>query len=338
MSVANLTAGKRVRQTFARFNYQPGKSQLFFFTGVWGTSPNGITKEVGCFDDKNGLFFRNKDNVVSIVVRSFASGAAVDSVVEQSNWNGDKLDGTGPSGITLDVTKLAIWGIDFEWLGAGTIRYWYLIDGMAILIHSQHHANKSDVVYMSTPVLPIRYSIENDGTGPASTFDQICSTCISEGGENPIASLRYVSTNGTALVASPIGSVYAALGIRLNSATLSSVLEIVNVAIIGLTNDSYEWKIILNPTVAGTFTYNPFAGTVIDVARGVTANTVTGGSDITGGWISAQGDRATLSSLSQNAVQLGSFINGTQTTLVLCVRPLTNGLNIQAGMSFRENS
>lgn len=40
----------RVRQTFKRFNYQPGKSQLIIRTEILGVSNTGITKRLGLFD------------------------------------------------------------------------------------------------------------------------------------------------------------------------------------------------------------------------------------------------------------------------------------------------
>ena len=57
LAVSASTAGTRVRQTFQRFNYQPGKSQLVLITGIIGTGSSGITKRFGLFDDSNGLFF-----------------------------------------------------------------------------------------------------------------------------------------------------------------------------------------------------------------------------------------------------------------------------------------
>lgn len=46
LSVSNLTAGRRVRQTKRWFNYQPGKSQLILMTGVLGAGASGITRRV----------------------------------------------------------------------------------------------------------------------------------------------------------------------------------------------------------------------------------------------------------------------------------------------------
>ena len=118
LAVSASTAGVRTRQTFMRFNYQPGKSQLVIMTAVMSdASSQGISARVGQFDDDNGLFFVAEDVTIKVVLRTSTSGSAVDTKVSQTNWNIDKLDGTGNSGVTLDPTKTQILFIDYEWLG-----------------------------------------------------------------------------------------------------------------------------------------------------------------------------------------------------------------------------
>jgi hypothetical protein len=115
LSVANLTAAVRVRQTFRRFNYQPGKSQLFIQTGIFGTAATGIKRKIGLFDDKNGLFFDQLSTGMGVTIRTYTSGSAVDTRVAQAAWNIDKLTGPGASGINLDFSKSQIFFFDFEW-------------------------------------------------------------------------------------------------------------------------------------------------------------------------------------------------------------------------------
>jgi hypothetical protein len=172
IGVGATTAGKRVRQSFMRFNYQPGKSQLIFCTGVLDKSGGGtgITRGFGYYDDNNGLFLQDKEGVIQFVKRSSTSGSPVDTEVNQSSWNIDTMDGTGASGITLDFSKAQILVIDFEWLGVGRVRMGFVVDGIVYYCHQFNHANSVSTVYMSTPNLPVRYEIDNDGTGAASTL------------------------------------------------------------------------------------------------------------------------------------------------------------------------
>lgn len=335
LAVALNTAGRRVRQTFMRFNYSPGKSQLVFMTGVLGNvgGGTGITRCMGMFDDENGLFFRDNAGTVEVVCRSFVTGSAVDTAVAQSSWNLDALDGTGASGITLDATKAQIGIWDFEWLGVGRVRFGFVFDGVPVYVHQFLNANSVSLVYMSTPNLPLRYEIENDGTGAASELMHICSSVISEGGAHEIGTIRYASTNGTHVDANTANTIYALVGLRLKSTHLDAVVKELSVTALAETNDDFEWLVAINPTVAGTFTYADETNSVVQVARGATANTVTGGTFIAGGFADAS---AAQNAALDAAIHLGSAIDGTRDELVLCARPLSANADIQGSITWRE--
>jgi len=337
IGVANTTAGRRVRQTFQRFNYQPGKSQLILCTGVLGVGGAGITAGLGYYDDYDGIFLNNIDGVVGLTIRSSVSGSAVDNTVTQANWNGDKLDGAGSSGITLDLTASQIWWCDIEWLGVGTVRTGFVIDGAFIVCHTFDHANSIGSVYMSTPNLPIRYEIENDGTGAAATLEHICSSVMSEGGVQANGTLRYISTGGTHIDANVANTLYAVIGLRLKTGSIGQQIDFVELSMIELLNDDFEYVMVFNPTVAGTFTYADFGSTALQAAIGVTANTVTGGTPIAGGIVTSSGGGSVTAPVS-NAIRLGAAINGTRDTVVLCVRPLSANADVEASVSWREIS
>ncbi len=108
LAVSANTAGKRTRQTYMRFNYQPSKSQLIHITGILKKSGGGtgIITRMGYFDDDNGIFLQRSGSTVSIVLRTSTSGSPSDSnLITQANWNLDKMDGSGISGVSLDFSK-----------------------------------------------------------------------------------------------------------------------------------------------------------------------------------------------------------------------------------------
>lgn len=87
LGVSNTTAGSRVRQTFMRFNYQPGKSQMVMMTGVLNKTGGGtgITRRIGLFDANNGLFFEDAAGAYKVVRRTAVTGSPVDNTVAQSS-------------------------------------------------------------------------------------------------------------------------------------------------------------------------------------------------------------------------------------------------------------
>ena len=344
IGVTANTTGKRIRRTYQRFNYQPGKSQSVLLTAqmVSQTSLIGIKTAIGIFDDNNGCYVATENGVLKIVIRSKKSGSVVNTKVSQVDWNLDRLDGTGDSGIRIDITKTQIIVIDFEWLGVGRVRFGFNIDGITYYCHEVLHANSLSVVYMSTPNLPLTYEIENDGTGAATTMQHICSTVISEGGRQSIGLVQSISNGTTEVTATNAGVYYALLGVRIKSTHIGETIIPENVSVAITSAGAFEWQLRLNPTVASTFTYSDVTNAGFQKATGVSANTVTGGTILAQGYGSSSGTGgsavgATGSSLS-NALLLGSNYAGVFDTLVLCVASVGAGDTFLGGMTLRQLS
>lgn len=337
MSVAADTAGKRVRQTFMRFNYQPGKSQLIFCTGTLQASGGGvgITRSFGYFDDKNGLFLRDNEGTIQLVTRGSMSGSPVDVAVNQEDWNLDKMNGEGESKIVLDATKSQILVIDFEWLGVGRVRMGFVVDGKIYYAHEFNHANNLAGVYMSSPNLPIRYEIANDGNGGAAALEHICSSVMSEGGQQKTGILRHIDSGVTGSLSA--GTAYALLGGRLKSSRIDTSIIVENISCIvaNTSGGKAHWELRIGATVAGTFTYVDVVNSGVQVAKGGVTNTVTGGIEIDGGFFT---DSSSTSFSVANALRLGSTIAGVSQEWQLVVIPVSNNITVDVSTTWRELS
>lgn len=336
LSTSNVTAGKRVRQTFMWFNYQPGKGHLVYMTGILGEPDTGTIREIGYFNDDNGLFFESDETDVAVVIRTNTSGTPVNREFGQADWNLDTLDGFGPSRIDLNFDFDQIFVIDFQWLGTGAIRYGFIIDGDIIYAHEVDNANALSLVYMSNPNLPLRYTIENDGTGAVQSLTHICSSVMSEGGRNRVGMTRYASTNGVHVDANIADTIYAVVGIRLQSDKVAATVKLLSFSILSEgNNDDFEWFLIANPSIEDVFTYSDETNSAVQIARGNALNVVTDGIILQGGY--ANRDSQNLFASFETAGHMGSSIDGTVDTCVLCVRPLTNNANIQGSITWRES-
>ena len=81
----------------------------------------------------------------------------------QSEWNLDKMDGTGPSGYEIDTKKMQMVYIDYSWYGAGFIRYGVRgVSGDIIYFHQIANNNKNVAAYQRSGNLPARYEVAND--------------------------------------------------------------------------------------------------------------------------------------------------------------------------------
>lgn len=177
--------------------YIPAKSQLIAMTQVFGAAVTNVVKRAGYFDDNDGIYFeQNGITDLAVCIRTSTSGTVSNAArVAQPNWNLDKLDGTGPSRIKLDLSKAQILIIDFQWLGMGRVRIGFDIDGIIIYCHEFLNANNLAVPYMQTSNLPIRWEIYNIGVSAGATMYATCSSVQSEGGVEPDKGFYYsVST------------------------------------------------------------------------------------------------------------------------------------------------
>ena len=344
MAVSANTAGKRVRQTYRRMNYQPGKSQLVFMTGTLGVSGGGagIKRCMGYFDDENGIFMQDNEGVVTAIIRANTTGSVVENAVIQADWNIDKMNGSGKSGITLDGTKSQILVIDFEWLSVGRVRIGFMYNGIPVYVHEFNHANLKVGAYMSTPNLPLRYEIENDGAGVASELEHICGTVISEGGTQDIGINHSVDNNNTPVVAPTGGTIYALCGIKLNALHLDGVAKILDKSVLETNTVDYQWMVLFNPVLAGAApVFTAHDNSFIDTAVGTTVNTVTLGAKthvLGTGYVKGGKESGAASDTLDSSLLLGSAIDGTPDEIWLCVKPLTANADLLGSILWREIS
>ena len=181
------------------------------------------------------------------------TGAVVDTPAPQSTWLYDKLDGTGPSGITLDLTQAQIFWTDIEWLGVGSVRCGFVINGQLIHCHSFHHANLLSSTYITTASLPLRYEIKNTGAvSGGSTLKQICSSVISEGGYELRGDQKSVGTAVNSPKAlTTAGTYYPAVSLQLKSTNLDAVAILSAVSLLGINSNpcSVAWRIVRGATL-----------------------------------------------------------------------------------------
>jgi hypothetical protein len=207
---SGATVGSCISQSRNYCNYLPGKSMLIKASCIMdagfnidgNNNANGLKSRVGYFDDNNGLYFEYQaDGAGTGPVSINLKSNGINISESQNNWNIDKMNGTGSSGINLDFTKAQLFVIDFEWLGVGRVRFGFYVYGKIIYSHEILNINYLNIQpYISSCNLPIRYMIESNSPGQTGSMIQICSTVISEGGYNPIGRpFSVANTTGVAI-------------------------------------------------------------------------------------------------------------------------------------------
>jgi hypothetical protein len=258
LNVGSSSGDSVLRETLKPFPYQPGKSQLTLNTFCMNTPKTNLRQRVGLFDANDGVYFENDGTYNYFVIRSGSTG--VEERVRQDSWNVDRLNpsyGLNPSGYTLHVDRTQIMFADVEWLGVGSVRVGFVINGAYEICHQFNHANQpgNTKVYMTTATLPIRYEITNTGvTTGNSMMTQICSSVISEGGfqlsgsGNPRAASH--------LLGSPTRlpndqSFKPVMSIRLKSTNLNAVVIPINYSLIPVAQSIFQYRIYKKAITSG---------------------------------------------------------------------------------------
>ena len=351
--LVNMTVGvgstdSIIRETTKVFSYQPGKSLLTMNTFVMNPPKQNLRQRVGYFGADNGIYFEVDGNTAYFVERSLSLGT--ETRISQSNWNIDKLDGTGVSGITLDLTKAQIFWMDIEWLGLGNVRLGFIVNGKFIHAHTFQHANLIQSTYITTASLPLRYEISNTGiTTSASTLKQVCSTVISEGGYELRGLQQAVSTPIITPVdlPTPRGTYYPVISIRLKAPIngqpdrLDAIVIMTALSLMGTGNGpQYNWQVRASATTSGGTWVS--AGDDSAVEYKIDGGTVSGGRVLASGFLtSANQSSQSVDILKEALFKFQLERNGLTKTpyeLTLVAASDTAGADIFASMDWEEIS
>lgn len=335
LNVTAASGSEVIRESIWCFSYQPGKSLLIMSSFCMSPSKTGLRQRVGYFGTDNGIYFEQTNNTKNMVIRSSSSGSLVEDRIAQSNWNIDKLDGTGPSGLTLDTSATQIFWCDIEWLGVGTVRTGFVINGQFIICHAFNHANDPiyTTTYMGSATLPCRYEITNTGaTSGASTLQQICTTVISEGGYTASTQVFTAGTGINVKRLTTLGTYYPIASIRLNSTHLNSIVRLNQTDILSPTVNYYRWVILKNATLTGATWNSTFSTTRVDVDTEATA--VSGGTEMEAGYVA--GREIVSLSLDDIYGQLSRTLGGVSDTFTLAMTATSNNADVLAQIGWQE--
>jgi hypothetical protein len=346
LSVTNASGSTVARETKKVFAYQPGKSLMALNTFVMASAKDNLVQKVGYFGANNGMYLQLNGSLLSFVKRTSVVGASVtETVVNQADWNGDKLDGTGPSKLTLDTTKAQILWMDIEWLGVGTVRMGFVINGQFIVCHSFHHANIINSTYITSASLPLRYEIYNSAaTAGSSTLKQICSTVLSEGGYEIRGGQREVNLAvNSPRVCTLANTFYPVISLRLKTNRLDAIAILSAMNVVGVGNNGiFNWKLISNGTTSGGSWVNVDSDSSVEYNISGTSFTIGSGRTIAGGYFTSttqSSSPVTLLSddLFKFQLERNSFTSATSEMTLIVASKVADG-EVYASLDWEEVS
>jgi|GEM_PF-2712848 len=255
------TSGSTASIQSARYiRYQPGRQGYALFSALFTSGVAGTTQWMGCFDAIDGFAVGYNGTAFSILYRSSASGAVVNTIIPQSSFNVDQLNGTGPSGITLNPQDMNIFRIQYSWLGISPVQFSVLNNkGQFKVFHIIQLPNSITIPALLLPQLAMRAEVDN----PSASSNVSVSTGGWSGGmvdtyRNP-ANGRFFMVSNT-LGSLSTGAATHVLTIQ-NPSTVGGLTNKIEAKICMLGGGSVDisgstfntsWQLLLNATVTGT--------------------------------------------------------------------------------------
>lgn len=335
LNVTTTSGSKVYRESKRVFPYQPGKSLQILQTFVFSESQDNLRQRAGYFSRQNGIYLELEGTNLYLVKRSYISGSVVNTRIPQGEWNVDRLDGDGGSGYTLDISNAQIFFLEFEWLGVGTVRAGFAINGNFVTVHEFNHSNIIDTVYMTTASLPVRYEIESlESISSPASMKQICVSVNSNGGFER----RTESWSAIRSTSVSVGTdFYPIVAIRMASGRTDSVILPANINLLPVSQDNFEWALIKNPaTITGgswvTHSTN-------NIEYNISATAMTGGTIVRAGFFAGSNQSTTtadVAGLNDFDLQLGRTNADTPVSdvLVLGTRHLTGSGSVVGSLGW----
>jgi hypothetical protein len=264
LNAVNTSTSEAERQTRQMFLYVPGQAMTVYMTFLLNEDTDtGYRRVVGWTEaggTDSGIYLQSSNsNAISWVLNSANFGS---SSVEQASWNKDPLDGTGPSGVTIDWAKNQTLWIRLSGTGKGRVQVGFTIDGIDICVHEYSSSLVGGGLLLTRDFgAPLSYHVFNQaGAGASATtaLQQVSSLVILEGDEEKgiIGSF----TNGATLITAPIGQPVGLIGVRLRN-VLGRAFP-VSVEVLNTGTDPVVCFLYFNPTpaVGGPLTWGDPAG------------------------------------------------------------------------------
>ena len=336
MTVGSTTGDKIVRQTKRVIPYIPGRENEVCMNFRLKAQTAGIRQRLGIFDDEAGIYLEDDGTNYNVVVRKSTSGGVVETRIARANWNGDKLDGTGGSGITLDFSKFQTIVIEYNWF-TGHTEIKFIIGNYSHAIHQFEFNNAADSVFTNSPFLPIRWEIENTGGTAGSHILEVGSyATLSEAGSVPLGVKNTVITPLAGINCSDANTFYPILSIRLRSNRIKGVVLPLNFQVAALDNAPIFYKVLLNPTLTGATTWNTYDDTHVEYNTNATAVSE-GDYIVSAGYISPNGQGGLLPLNTESALQIGRLSMGDSSEVITIAAASTSAnKDIFAALSWIE--
>lgn len=255
--------------------YRAGQGMTTRFTVAFATGVASSTQVAGFGTATNGYFFGFNGITFGVLHRN----AGVDTWVGQTAWNGDKCNGTGVSGFTIDPTKGNVFQIRYPYLGYGVINFWMLdaTTGRWILAHTIRYPNTTASTQLSNPALRFYVQAINSGNTTNLIMYSGSAAALLTGQLALSGNPKFAYDNNKAAITTETVIFALKSATTYNGVTNESTVRLTSLSFAGGGNASNNAvvRLKIGATLGGVATYAAVDGTTAD--NGVT---VTSGNSV----------------------------------------------------------
>jgi len=331
MNVTTTNGSRSTYQSKEYIHYIPGQTFESYITGRFSANSANRKQRLGSFDNSNGVFFEYEDGDIYAVRRTSTSGSVVDSRTISSSWNIDKMDGTGPSGLTLDPDSQQNYFIRYQWNGSGPIIWGLRINGIVIYVHKEQFSNTEQTPWASTGDFPVRSEVINTATAANSaTLNIQCFSVLSNGAVFKAIQSHAIGRSNDAAIND---SVFRPLiSIRLKAAYNRGQILLLEPHVFANGIDNLECQVVLNGTLTGASWVDVPGNSIAQYSQ--TATAISGGDVLFNFYV--RGDSSSDTSKVEDLLKVASDYAGVSDTLTLTAKSLDNNADARGSLVFDE--
>ncbi len=312
VTTSTTTASSALFQSKQHAKYRPGLGGLSRFTALF-TSPVAATEQyIGVMDEMgSSAAFKNGYSVgydgTTFGFHRFQNDSKI--TIAQADWD-DPMDGTGISGMTLDQTKINVFEIKYQYLGAGKILLCIEDDstGDFVVAHTVLYANNNTEPSTHNPNFHHTMWVANKATTDNLILKSASYAYFVEGKTSFVELHQPENASGTKQKTTVTTEV-AIFTIR-NRSTYASKTNFIDIVLIGTgasieassANNLGGIRIVKNATLGGVPSYSNIntSDSVIEIDTAGTA--VTGGKELGAGLLAGKNDGLRVSLINNKII------------------------------------
>lgn len=256
--------------------YTAGIGIVTRFTAMFTAGAANSTQYIGIGDDTQGFFVGYNGTSFGINRRSSSS----DNFVAQASFNVDTLDGTGPSGMIIDKTKLNIFQIKYQYLGAGNVDFYVEEPNSKkyILFHRIKYAGANIAPSLENPTMPLYAKVVNTTNNTNIVLKTASMGAYSEG-ENEENGLRYAISNSKSGITTETNVITLKNPTTFNGVTNRTpvLVDYMSIATDGSGNNTIGVRAVINTTLGGSPSYTDISTNLSVMQYDTAGTTLTGG-------------------------------------------------------------